>query len=185
MFSEAVAGKKPSQIASAANARGYRTKTPDGWAVDRAPGSLDAAQSGAGRDAEGRPQRPDGNSLRHHQWRIVQCCRKKVARTAHRKARSVWTDVAVEGQARIWVLRSAVIASQHSQGKQGLPVLSCRATAGGRPACGYQISAGGIENAVADRLPNGSRDDLVRRRIGEVVEHVVFDPESREIQIRW
>lgn len=61
----------------------------------------------------------------------------------------------------------------------------CRATAGGRPACGYQISAGHIENAVADRLPNSSRDDLLRRRIGELVEHAIYDPETRGIQIRW
>lgn len=61
----------------------------------------------------------------------------------------------------------------------------CRATAGGRPPCRYQISAGLLENAVASRLPNRTRDDFISQRIRQLVEHMVYDPASGSVEIEW
>jgi Recombinase zinc beta ribbon domain len=40
----------------------------------------------------------------------------------------------------------------------------CRATAGGRQPCEYQVAAGTIEAAVADQLPRDRRDELENSR---------------------
>lgn len=60
----------------------------------------------------------------------------------------------------------------------------CRATAGGRDPCGYQVSAGIIESAVAYQLPKRSRDELDSHRIRDYVELVIFEPESGTVHIR-
>jgi hypothetical protein len=59
----------------------------------------------------------------------------------------------------------------------------CRATAGGRPPCGYQVAAGHIETAVADQLP-GNSHDLDSERIHQHVESVVYDDETGTVTIR-
>ncbi|MCZ2150027.1 MAG: zinc ribbon domain-containing protein [Bryobacterales bacterium] len=60
----------------------------------------------------------------------------------------------------------------------------CRATAGGRSPCGYQISAGLLKNAVGAQLPNRTRDDFVSQRIRQLVDHVVYDPRSGRIRVQ-
>ena len=60
----------------------------------------------------------------------------------------------------------------------------CRATAGGRPPCGYQVAAGTIEAAVADQLPRKYRDELDSHRIREHVEMVVYKDDSGTVTIR-
>ena len=59
-----------------------------------------------------------------------------------------------------------------------------RATAGGRPPCGYQVAAGAIETAVADQLPGHFRHDLDSERIRQHVESVVYDDETGTVTIR-
>jgi hypothetical protein len=61
----------------------------------------------------------------------------------------------------------------------------CRATAGGRPPCGYQVAAGTIEAAVADQLPREHRGELDSHRIREHVESVVYEDASGTVTIRW
>jgi hypothetical protein len=59
----------------------------------------------------------------------------------------------------------------------------CRATAGGRPPCGYQVAAGTIEVAVADQLPREHRKELDSHRIREHVERVVDEDDSGTVTV--
>ena len=60
----------------------------------------------------------------------------------------------------------------------------CRATAGSRPPCRYQVAAGDIETAVADQLPGHFRRDMDSERIHQHVETVVYDNETGTVTIR-
>ena len=185
MFAEAAAGKKPSEIAVEANRRGYRTKAPGGgtWSTRQVLSTLrNAVHIGMLKDGRNTRLGTHPAIIRDELFNAVG---KKLEERRTRK---------VARYGPVWPLKGRLecgtcgrLLSPHSsrRGNKVYRYYRCRATAGGRVPCGYQVSAGHIETAVADHLPHGSRDDLIRRQVGELVEHVVCDPETRRIQIRW
>ena len=188
MFSEAARGKKPSDIADAANSQGYRTKPAAGggpWTARQLVATLrnpvyigmlrdgedvrigchqalieDAMFAAVGKALDDRRTRKQGGSHYGPIWPLkgkIECggtCGRPLTPHSTRKGN--------------WVYR----------------YYRCRATAGGRPPCGYQVAAGDIETAVADQLPSHFRHDLDSERIHQHVESVVYDDETGTVTIR-
>jgi site-specific DNA recombinase len=186
MFAEAAAGKRPSDIAATANARGYRTKAPSGVRLWTARQVLSTLRNPVhvGMLKDGRDIRLGTHpGIVSHE--LFDAAAQKLEERRTRKVAHYGPMWPLKGRLECGNCGRPLSPHSSRRGNKVYRYYRCRATAGGRPPCGYQVSAGGIENEVADRLPNGSRDDPIRRRIGELVEHVVYDPETRRIQIRW
>jgi hypothetical protein len=47
------------------------------------------------------------------------------------------------------------------------------------------VSAGLLENAVADHFPNRTRDETISQRIRQLVDHVVYDPTTGRVETEW
>lgn len=188
MFSEAAAGVKPSEIAKAANARGYRTKAPGGggpWSARQVLSAL--------RNPVHIGMLKDGRSFRLGcHTGIVSDAQFNAAGRALDERRTLPEKVARYGP--MWPLKGKLECgtcgrplSPHStrHGNKVYRYYRCRATAGGRPPCGYQVSAGLLENAVADHFPNRTRDELISQRIRQLVDHVVYDPTTGRVEVEW
>ena len=183
MFAEAAAGKKPSQIAEEANGRGYRTKATKGrrggpWTARQIVATLrNPVHVGMLRDG-------DGIRLGSHDPIISSELFEAVAKSfdARRTRREQGSRYGA-----MWPLKGRIDCgacgrplTPHStrRGNKVYRYYRCRATAGGRPPCGYQVAAGTIEAAVADQLPREHREELDSHRIREHVERVVYEDES-------
>lgn len=188
MFSEAAAGARPTEIAKSANARGYRTKAPSGggpWSARQVLSTL--------RNPVHIGMLRDGRSVRlgcHPA--IVSDEVFNAAGKALDARRTLPENVTRYGP--VWPLKGRLECgvcgrplSPHStrHGNKVYRYYRCRATAGGRPPCGYQVSAGLLENAVADHFPNRTRDECISQRIKQLVEHVVYNPATRGVRIEW
>lgn len=187
MFSEAARGQKPSDIAEAANARDYRTKSTAGsgtWTARQVVATL--------RNPVYIGMLRDGDSVRVG-------CHEAVIDDEVFNAVGKALDARRTGKqdgfhyGPIWPLKGKIQCATcgrpltpHStrKGNWVYRYYRCRATAGGRPPCGYQVAAGQIETAVADQLPGHSRHDLDSERIHQHVESVVYDDETGTVTIR-
>jgi hypothetical protein len=186
MFAEAAAGKKPSEIAIAANARGYRTKTASGggpWSARqvlstlRHPVHIGMLKDGPGIRLGSHPAIISDELFGAVGKKLEERRTAKVARYG-----PVWP---LKGRLECGTCGRPLSPHSTRKGNKVYRYYRCRATAGGRPSCDYQISAGHIGNAVADHFPNRSGDDFIAKRIRELVEHVIYEPDTRRIQIRW
>jgi site-specific DNA recombinase len=188
-FVEAAAGKKPSQISEETNCRGYRTKATSG----RRGGPWTARQIVATlRNPVHVGMLRDGNGIRlgRHDPIISYELFNAVAKALDdRQTRKEHTS----RYGAMWPLKGRIYCgacdrplTPHStrRGNIVYRYYRCRATAGGRPPCGYQVAAGIIEAAVADQLPRRHRDELDSRRIREHVERVVYEDDFGVVTIR-
>ena len=187
MFSEAACGKKPSDIAEAANSQGYRTKPAAGggtWTARQVVATLrNPVYIGMLRDG-------DGVRVGCHEALIEDDIFTAVGKLLDDR-RTRKQDGSHYGP--IWPLKGKIECgtcgrplTPHStrKGNWVYRYYRCRATAGGRPPCGYQVAAGHIETAVADQLPGHFRHDLDSERIHQHVESVVYDDETGTVTIR-
>jgi site-specific DNA recombinase len=189
MFAEATAGKKPSQIAEESNRRGYRTKATSGrcggpWTARQVVATLrNPAQVGMLRDGDGIRLGSHDPIIGYELFEVV--AKSLDARRTRREQ--------VSRYGAMWPLKGRIDCgtcgrplTPHStrRGNRVYRYYRCRATAGGRPPCGYQVAAGTIEAAVADQLPRKYRDELDSHRIREHVEMVVYEDDSGTVTIR-
>lgn len=187
MFSEAARGQKPSDIAEAANARDYRTKSTAGsgtWTARQVVATLrNPVYIGMLRDE-------DSIRVGCHQAVIDDEVFRAVGKALDAR-RTGKQDGFHYGP--IWPLKGKIQCgtcgrplTPHStrKGNWAYRYYRCRATASGRPPCGYQVAAGDIETAVADQLPGRFRHDLDGERIHQHVESVVYDDETGTVTIR-
>jgi hypothetical protein len=187
MFSEAASGRKPSEIADAANMRGYRTKAPDGgpWSARQVLATLrNPVHVGMLRD--GRSVRLGSHlAIVSHELFNAAGNALDERRTRHEKSLRYGPMWPLKGRLECGTCGRPLSPHSTRHENKVYRYHRCRATGGGRPSCGYQISAGHIENAVANHFPNRRRDDFIGNRIRELVEHVIYEPDTRRIQIRW
>ena len=189
MFAEAAAGKKPSQIAEDANGRGYRTKATSGrcggpWTVRQIVATLrNPAHAGMLRDG-------DVVRLGSHDpiisYELFEAVAKSLDARRTRRERgsrygAMWP---LKGRIDCGACGRPLTPHSTRRGNRVYRYYRCRATAGGRPPCGYQVAAGTIEAAVADQLPRKYRDELDSHRIREQVERVVYKDDSGTVTIR-
>jgi DNA invertase Pin-like site-specific DNA recombinase len=189
MFAEIAAGKKPSQIAVEANCRGYLTKATNGrrggpWTARQIVATLrNPVHVGMLRDG-------DGIRLGGHDAIISYELFEAVAKALDdRRTREVHGS----RYGAMWPLKGRIYCgacgrplTPHStrRGNIVYRYYRCRATAGGRPPCGYQVAAGTIEVAVADQLPREHREELDSHRIHKHIERVVYEDDSGTVTIR-
>ncbi len=186
MFSEASSGRKPSEIADAANARGYRTKAPGGgpWSARQVLATL--------RNPVHVGMLKDGRSFRlgchpaivSHELFGSAGNELDKRRTRHEKSMRYGPMWPLKGKLECGGCGRPLSPHGTRRGNKVYRYYRCRATAGGRSPCGYQISAGLLKNAVAAQLPNRTRDDFVSQRIRQLVDHVVYDPRSGRIRVQ-
>jgi DNA invertase Pin-like site-specific DNA recombinase len=187
MFSEAAEGKRPSEIANAANERGLRTKAPSGggpWSTRQVLATL--------RNPVHVGMLRDGNSMRlgcHDSiisFELFGLAAKALDDRRTRKPQGARYGEMWPLKGRIYCGSCGRPLTPHSthRGNKVYRYYRCRATAGGRPPCGYQVAAGMIETAVADQLPRKHRDELDSHRIREHVERVVYEEDSGMVTIR-
>jgi DNA invertase Pin-like site-specific DNA recombinase len=189
MFADAAAGKKPSQIAEEANGRGYRTKATNGrrggqWTARQIVATLrNPVHVGMLRDG-------DGIRLGSHDPIISSGLFEAVAKSLDaRRTRkehgsrygAMWP---LKGRIECGTCGRPLTPHSTRRGNRVYRYYRCRATAGGRPPCGYQVAAGTIEAGVADQLPRKYRDELDSHRIREHVERVVYENDSGTVTIR-
>jgi DNA invertase Pin-like site-specific DNA recombinase len=195
MFAEAAAGKKPADIAEAANSLGHRTKV----SVALRTGNKRGGNLWTARQVVATLRNPvhigmlrDGDGARRgcHEAIIGDAMFAKVAEMlGGRRTRKPGAFV----YGPIWPLKGKITCGTcarplmpHStrRGNKVYRYYRCRSTAGGRPPCGYQIAAGTIESAVADLLPRAHRDELDSFRIRTRVEAVLYDNETCTVTVR-
>ncbi len=188
MFAEAAAGKKPSQIAEEANCRGYRTKAINGrsggpWTTRQIVATLrNPVHVGMLRDG-------DGIRLGSHDpiisFELFEAVAKSLDDRRTRKAHGSRYGAMWPLKGRIYCGACGRPLTPHStrRGNVVYRYYRCRATAGGRPPCGYQVAAGTIEVAVADQLPREHRKELDSYRIREHVERVVYEDDSGTVTV--
>lgn len=187
MFSEAASGRKPSEIAEAANARGCRTKAPVGgpWSARQVLATL--------RNPVHIGMLKDGRSFRlgchlaivsHELFDAAGSALDK-RRTRHAKSVRYGPIWPLKGRLECGTCRRPLSPHSTRHGNRVYRYYRCRATAGGRSPCGYQVPAGPLENAVAAQLPNRTRDDIISQSIRQLVDHVVYDPTSGRVEIEW
>ena len=195
MFTEAAAGKKPADIAGAANGLGYRTKVTVAlrtgnkrggnlWTARHVVATLrNPVHIGMLRDG-------DGARLGCHAALIGDAVFAKVAETLDAR-RTRKPGAFVYGP--IWPLKGKITCgtcgralTPHSsrRGNRVYRYYRCRSTAGGRPPCGYQVAAGMVESAATDLLPRTRRDELESHRLRTRVESVVYDNDTCTMTVR-
>jgi DNA invertase Pin-like site-specific DNA recombinase len=195
MFAEAVAGKKPADIAAAANGLGYRTKV----SVALRTGNKRGGNLWTARQVVATLRNPvhigmlrdgDGARVGCHEAIIGDSVIANVAEKLDSR-RTRKTGAFVYGP--IWPLKGKITCGAcarplmpHStrRGNKVYRYYRCRSTAGGRAPCGYQIAAGTIESAVADVLPRAHRDELNSHRIRTHVESVLYDNKTWTVTVR-
>ncbi len=188
MFAEAAAGKKPSQIAEEANGRGYRTKATSGrcggpWTARQIVATLrNPVHVGMLRDG-------DGIRLGSHDPIISSELFEAVAksldvrRTRREQGSRYGAMWPLKGRIDCGTCGRPLTPHSTRRGNRVYCYYRCRATASGRPPCGYQVAAGTIEAAVADQLPRKYRDELDSHRIREHVERVVYEDDSGTVTV--
>lgn len=147
MFAEAAAGNKPSQIAEEANSRGYHTKVTNGrrggpWTARQIVATLrNPVHVGMLRDGDGiRPSSHDPIIS----YELFEAVAKALDDRRTRRVRG-------SRYGAMWPLKGRIDCGScgrpltpHStrRGNTVYRYYRCRATAGGRPPCGYQVAAG-------------------------------------------
>ena len=195
MFSEGAAGKKPGDIAEAANGLGYRTKV----SVSLRTGNMRDGNLWTARQVVATLRNPvhigmlrDGDSARLgcHEGIIGDAVFAKVGemldgRRSRRPAAFVYGPICpLKGKMTCGTCGRPLMPHSSRRGNKVYRLYRCRSTAGGRPPCGYQIAARTIESAVADVLPRAHRDELDSHRIRTHVESVLYDNETWTVTVR-
>jgi site-specific DNA recombinase len=191
MFAEAGAGRRPSEIAEEANFRGYRTrsfarsKSGGLWtarqvlATLRNPTHIGLLKDGSRGVRQGTHPPIVDVDLFHTVATMLDARRTRRPKVSHYGA--MWP---LKGRILCGICGRPLTPHSTRRGNKVYRYYRCRATAGGRDPCGYQVSAGIIESVVAYQLPKRSRDELDSRRIRDYVELVIFEPESGTVHIR-
>jgi DNA invertase Pin-like site-specific DNA recombinase len=153
MFAEAAARRRPAEIAAAANLRGYRTKCRaaqrsgkerggNPWTARQVLATLrNPVHVGMLRDR-------DGVRLGCHEPIISDAQFAEVssaieARSTKPRARSVYGPIwPLKGRIRCATCGRPLTPHSSRHGNIVYRHYRCRATAGGRPPCGYQVAAG-------------------------------------------
>ncbi len=195
MFSEAAAGKKPADIAEAANGLGYRTKV----SVALRTGNKRGGSLWTARQVVATLRNPvhigmlrDGDSARLgcHDGIIgdaefAQAGEMLDGRRTRRPGAFVYGPIwPLKGKIKCGTCGRPLMPHGTRRGNKVYRYYRCRSTADGRPPCGYQIAAGTIESAVAAVLPRIHRDELDSHRIRTHVESVVYDNETWTVTVR-
>ena len=186
MFAEAAAGRKPADIAVAANGLGYRTKVSVAlrtgnnrggnlWTARQVVATLrNPVHIGMLRDG-------DGARVGCHEAIIGDSVFANVAeRLDSRRTRKTGAFVygpnwPLKGKITCGTCARPLMPHSTRRGNKVYRYYRCRSTAGGRAPCGYQIAAGTIESAVANVLPRAHRDELDGHQIRTHVESVLYD----------
>lgn len=149
MFAEAAIGKRPTEIAATANARQLLTKAKGAWSARQVISTL--------RNPAYIGQFRDGDSVRPgcHQP-VIELDQFEAAGRGLDSRRTARLKPISCGD--VWPLKGMVICgrcrrhlSPHSCRRRNkiYRYCRCRATSGGRPGCGYQITAWDIESGIA------------------------------------
>lgn len=187
IFAEAAAGKRPSEIAAAANAREYRTKAGGPWTARQVVATLrNPAYVGYFRD--GSRVRP-GCHQPIVELDLFEAAGRELdtRRTAGPKSLRYGLP---------WPLRGKILCGRYGRpltphscrrGSKIYRYYRCRATGGSRPPCGYQVQAGAIEFSIARQYRNaeGKPADLLGSQLRMVVDIAVYDPGKRRIHVSW
>ena len=195
MFSEGAAGKKPADIAEAANGLGYRTKV----SVALRTGNKRGGSLWTARQVVATLRNPvhigmlrdrDSARLGCHEGIIGDAVFATVGemldgRRTRRSGAFVYGPIwPLKGRITCGTCGRPLMPHSTRRGNKVYRYYRCRSTAGGRPPCGYQIAAGAIESAVANVLPRAHRDELDSHRIRTHVESVLYDNETWTVTVR-
>jgi site-specific DNA recombinase len=186
MFAEAAAGRRPTQIAAEANARQHRTKTNGPWSARQIVATLrNPVYAGYFRDGNGVRIGCHGSIIDMDQFHAAGRALDS-RRTARPKPGDYGNAWPLKG--KILCSRCDRLLSPHScrRGNKVYRYYRCRATARGRPPCGYQIAAGYIEFMIAKRYPKAEEgEQLLSGRLRQIVERVVYDPDEDRVYLKW
>jgi hypothetical protein len=187
VFAQAAAGRRPSEIAAAANAREHRTKAGGLWTARQVVATLrNPVYVGYFRD--GSRVRPGCHQP------IVELDLFEAAGRALDPRRTAGPKSLRYGLP--WPLRGKILCGRcgrpltpHSCRRESkiYRYYRCRAMGGGRPPCGYQVQAGAIEFSIARQYRNaeGEPEDLLDSQLRLVVDVAVYDPGKRRIYVSW
>lgn len=185
MFAEAASGRRPAEIATSANARGFRTKANGPWSARQVVATLRHPVY-VGRLKDGKGVRPACHEP------IIDINLFEAVGRALDSRRTAGPTRTSYGE--VWLLKGKVycrrcgrLLSSHSC-RHGVIVYRyyrCRATSGGRPPCGYQVPAGRLEAEVHLHFPWRVRRDMRSAQFRDAVERIEYDPDTDEIAALW
>lgn len=185
MFSEAATGKRPSEIASAANERGFRTKVDGLWSARQVVATLRnpvyVGRFKAGKGVRSGCHEPIiDTDLFEAAGRALDS--RRTAGPKRTRDGAVWL---LKG--KIYCRRCGRLLTSHSS-RHGVKVYRyyrCRATSGGRPPCGYQVPAGRLEGEIHLHFPWPVRRNMNSGQFRDAVDRIEYDADRDEIFVFW
>jgi len=185
MFEEAAGGKRPTEIAEAANKLRYRTKANGLWTARQVVATLRNPVY-AGKFRDGKVERPGCHEpivdmpLFEAVGRALDS--RRTGKPEPTRYGPVWL---LKG--KIYCCRCGRFLTPHScrHGRKVYRYYRCRATTGGREPCGYQVPANRFERAVDLHFPWRVRRTMTSSQLSEQVDYVEYDPRRDEFTICW
>jgi DNA invertase Pin-like site-specific DNA recombinase len=185
MFEEAVAGRRPAEIAKTANILRYRTKPNGRWSARQVVATLRNPVY-IGKFKDGKGERPGCHE------RIVDIAVFEAVGRALDSRRTGKPDPTRYGpvwplKGKVYCCRCGRMLSPHScrHGMKVYRYYRCRTTSGGRDPCGYQVPANLFERAVDLHFPWRIRRTMTISQLSELVDYIEYDPRRDEFTVYW